>query len=119
MTRPLVYVAGPYHGDGSRAVMLNARDAYKHGEELDDLGYETFIPHGLFAEQLTNGTPERVIIRKCLAHVERADYVWRIPGTSNGAELECEHAMSKGVPVLYAACATTFHRQVLDARREL
>lgn len=109
-----VYVAGPIsRGDVWENVMLGLR----WGRLLLSSGLAPYIPHLDAYLTLNPGTPPgedpsaqwNSLLEWDLEWVAASDAVFRIPGASTGADLECRVARELGIPVFNAqyAFATT------------
>jgi hypothetical protein len=97
MTKPLVYVAGPYtNGDP----VVNTRAAVEMGEELIALGVLPVIPHLSLLWHFAAPHPVEFWYEYDLAVLARCDALYRMPGRSTGADREVEHALDLGLPVL-------------------
>lgn len=93
-----VYVAGPIK-KGDRAE--NVRRGIEAGNRLHAAGYVVFIPHlnELWHAQHPHTWSEWM--SHDLEWVEQCDAVLRIPGESEGADLEERFAVSRGIPVFH------------------
>lgn len=97
MVSQLLYIAGPYTLDPvlcSRAAILTATEVYRAGE------YIPMCPHlTLFWHTLTPMEYEHWLAID-LAVIERCHAIMRLPGPSNGADREVEHAYEHGLLVV-------------------
>ena len=119
MTRPLVYVAGPYKGNAIGEEMPHTHRACKAGYFLKANGFMPLIPHLLFPLRLIRPSfTEDDIMEMCLDYLYRCDAVLRIEGVSNGAELECEYARLHGIPVFECHESEFCDRWAKWAKRE-
>ena len=97
--KPKVYVAGPYsHPDP----VENIRNAVLIGDRLLSRGFCPFIPH-------LTGTWHMLCPRKYQEWLDYdnqwipvCDAIYRLPGASNGADLEIKLAVSLGIPIFYS-----------------
>src|SRR5262245_6389643 len=91
-----VYVAGLYsRGD----VLANVHAAIDAGTALLAMGHAPLVPHLSHFWNERAPHPERVWLGLDLAWLEVADAVLRLPGESDGADLECAHAELLEIPV--------------------
>lgn len=95
--RPRVYVAGPI-SKGDR--YHNVHQAIVAGRQLVRLGFAPFVPH---LDQFMFPHPDDLSWQDALSWdipwVLASDVVFRLPGVSEGADLECEVADEAGIPV--------------------
>jgi hypothetical protein len=99
MTRPLVYIAGPYtHPDP----VANTRAALEVGTQLLDSGHVApIVPHLSLFWDLQHPHDYRTWLDLDLDVIARCDALLRIPGMSAGAGLEVDHAHGCGIKVFY------------------
>ncbi len=91
-----VYVAGPYsNGD----VALNVREAITVGNELYDNGFIPFIPHFTHFWHMIFPRPYESWLAYDDEWLVCCDCVLRLPGFSNGADKEVDHARQIGLPI--------------------
>jgi nucleoside 2-deoxyribosyltransferase len=95
--RPLIYLAGPYTEPDP---VQNTHRMIRIADALLDAGFVPLIPHLTLAWHLVS--PKRYETwldydRELLAH---CDAVLRVPGDSNGATGETQHADKLGIPVI-------------------
>jgi hypothetical protein len=96
----VVYVAGPYRGDGEWQVVQNIRKAEKLALEIWKAGAVAICPHKNTA--LFGGTlPDETWLRGDLELVRRSDAVCCTPDweRSEGARGEVKLARDLGIPV--------------------
>jgi hypothetical protein len=95
-----VYVAGPYTGDPE----CNVKRAICVGDQIWQLGHVPFVPHTSHLwDQLSS--EERSWddwITWCLTWVGQCDVVFRMAGTSRGADVEAQHAALLEIPVVHS-----------------
>jgi hypothetical protein len=98
--KPLVYVAGPYRGEEA----MNTRRAMAIGHRLLIDGVVTpIVPHlSLFWDVAFPVSVDRWLDYD-LRLMEACDCVYRMLGSSEGADAEVERAMELGIPVFYQA----------------
>jgi nucleoside 2-deoxyribosyltransferase len=101
--RPLIYLAGPYTEPDP---VQNTHRMIRIADALLDAGFVPLIPHLTLAWHLVS--PKRYETwldydRELLAH---CDAVLRVPGDSNGATGETQHADKLGIPVIRPRSAT-------------
>lgn len=101
-----VYVAGPMsHGD----LMDHVRSAILHAQELVSHGHAPMVPQLSLMWQIVHPNPWDVWLYTVdLPWVEVADAVLRLPGESKGADVECQHARERDIPVFHTV------QEVLD-----
>jgi len=91
-----VYIAGPYtKGD----VAINVRNAIEAGDELLERGFVPFIPHLTHFWHMLFPKPYEKWLQYDNQWIGSCDCLLRLPGESNGADLEVEFARKRGVPV--------------------
>ena len=97
MTAPLLYIAGPYSSDP----VDGTRRAIEAADHLwDAFDTPAIVPHLSHLHHLINPRPWEDWLRLDLVLVERCDAVWRLAGKSLGADMEVNHAIDRGIPVL-------------------
>lgn len=99
MSKPLIYIAGPYtHPDP----VQNTHHAIKVGEFVErtfDCGI--VIPHLNLLWDMVKPAPVETWYARDLHILERCDAVYRMEGASKGADAECEHAATFAIPVFF------------------
>jgi hypothetical protein len=99
-TKPLAYVAGPYRGQE----VQNCRRAMQVGHRLLVDGFVTpIVPHLSFAWDVAFPVSVDRWLDYDLRLMEACDCVYRMLGSSEGADAEVERAMELGIPVFYQA----------------
>ena len=102
MNRPRVYISGPIT-QGNRNI--NYFQAVEAERKLMLAGFAPLNPMRSmtlpFAWQ--EDMPHELWLQVDLPWVECADAVYRLPGVSKGADLECKHAEALGIPVFISA----------------
>ncbi len=94
-----VYVAGPYtQGD----VAVNVRSAFEAANALADRGFATFVPHYTHFWHLLFPRPYQFWLELDSVFLPCCDALLRLPGSSTGADLEVNLAVSLGRPVFYS-----------------
>ena len=96
--RPMLYISGPItKGDPDH----NFRQAADAQKEAMLAGFAVFNP--MLSMRLPDAfaIPYETWIANDLPWLELADVIWRLPGYSEGANIECNHAAKHGVPVLH------------------
>jgi len=96
MTKPLIYIAGPYTKPDP---VLNTRHAVVAAERIEALGTDVFIPHLSLLWHLVSPAPYERWCERDNAVLDRCDALFRIPGESVGADAEEERARRLGMPV--------------------
>ena len=104
MKRPLLYVSGPISNGGSLNIWQqkeHVRFSTEISFELIRRGYSVYCPHwSLLAEELIHDKlPHNKWIENDLPWVAKSDAVYRLPGESVGAELECGMARTCEIPI--------------------
>lgn len=103
MTKPLVYVSGPYrHPKGTAYVEENIRKAEEVAKELWQMGFAVICPHAN-TRHFDGIVTADDFIAGDLVMVERCDLVVMLPGFqhSEGARKEMAHAIRNEVPVFF------------------
>ena len=99
----LVYIAGPYTGDGSpEAAERNVRAAIDAQAQLLDAGVLAIVPHLSHYAHAVCPRSYEAWMTLDLALVDRCDAVLRLPGESRGADDEVLRAQEDGTMVLYS-----------------
>lgn len=94
--RPRVYLSGPITKGDRTHNFASACQAHK---KLLALGAAVLNPMLTMLHPDAWTIPHEVWLESDLPWVEAADAVFRIPGESVGADLECEHAKKCGIEV--------------------
>lgn len=110
-----IYVSGPYSGPN---VPLNVQRAIEAGAMLRDMGFAPLVPHLTMLEDMHRPRTWDHWIETDLVWVRKADAVFRLPGESKGADVECAEAALHGVPVFTSVCAMVrhFNRELVGCR---
>lgn len=95
---PLVYVASPYT---KGSVSRNVRDGLGVADALMDAGYAVIAPLANHLQDLMFPRSADDWLGQDLRLVECCDVVLRLPGESNGADIEVAHAQDCDIPVAY------------------
>ena len=91
-----VYIAGPYtKGD----VAVNIHTAIDYASRLMEAGFVPYIPHLTHFWHLVAPRDYEDWLEYDLEWLKSCDCLLRIPGESNGADLEAEYASEHGIPV--------------------
>lgn len=102
VTPRLIYIAGPYRGDGSRDAVKNIRDAIDAWHRLRQAGYVPFCPH---AQTALMDLRQDLVPDDFLAYdmewLRACDALVRLPGASRGADDEVVFAEALGLPVYH------------------
>jgi len=94
-----VFISGPYTlGD----VAINVSKAMNIANDLINLGYAPFCPHLTHFLHINKPQKYEKWLELDIKFLEVCDVVLRIPGKSNGADLEVEYANKIGLPVFYS-----------------
>lgn len=95
--RPRVYIAGPYRSDPLRGT-ANAIEA---GDDLARLGVIPFVPHLSIVWDAWRPNPERFYLDFDLDWLAACDALYRLPGSSAGADAEVCRMLELGRPVFF------------------
>ena len=98
-TKRKVYVAGPLFSSGLPT--HNVRSAMAVGSQLIDLGYVPFVPHLNVFWEVAFPRSEAEWLQWDLDWLASCDAMLRLPGHSNGADIEEETAKRLGIPVFF------------------
>lgn len=104
MTRPKIYCSGPIT-DGGALPIWSQKEHVRFATEVAFVlirrGYSVYIPQlTLLGEELVHEhLPHNLWVDQDLPWVAAADAVYRLPGESKGADIECDYAREKGLPV--------------------
>lgn len=91
-----IYVAGPYtKGD----VGVNVRNAIVAAQELLVAGHAPYVPHLTHFWHLVEPGPYKQWLALDLKWLAVCDALVRLPGDSNGADLEMKQARKLGIRV--------------------
>lgn len=100
--RVYVYIAGPYtHGD----VAQNVREAIAAANAIARLGVFPYVPHLSHFWHMLYPQPYTFWMSLDQAWLSRCDILYRLPGYSEGADVEIQYAVSLGIPVVDANLA--------------
>ncbi len=92
-----IYVAGPYtEGD----TLTNVKNAIHAGETLFSHGFYPYVPHLNHLWEIYHTHTHEEWLSMDREWLELCDAVVRLPGESKGADIECEWAREKGIPVI-------------------
>lgn len=93
-----IYLASPYTlGD----VAMNVRVQMDAAHEIIKAGHCPFIPLLSHFQHMVHPEPYDVWLNIDMEWMEACDVVLRLPGTSQGADLEVARAKRVGIPVFY------------------
>ena len=98
MSKPIVYLAGPYSKPDP---VENMHRAIKIADNLLDVCVP-MVPHLTGTWHMVSPKPYETWLELDLAHMERCDAVYRFHGESSGADAEVEHAAKLNMPVFFA-----------------
>lgn len=96
--RTRIYVAGPYTSDPQG----NTERAIDIGQELLDRGYAPMVPHLTHYWHARHANDWQAWMDLDLPWVAAADAVLRLPGQSDGADMEVRTAHRLGIRVFYS-----------------
>jgi hypothetical protein len=91
-----IYIAGPITKGMWDENIGKAIEVY---HELLDLGFAPYLPHLNFFCALTRRRVKNDWMRQDLVWLKLCNAVLRLPGESEGADLECQIANARGIPV--------------------
>lgn len=93
-----IYVSGPI----SRGDMVNnIRQAIDASNILVSHGFIPFVPHLSHFWNLMNPLPYETWIKMDLEWIKVCDAILRLPGLSNGGDIEVGFSESHGMPIFY------------------
>lgn len=96
MSRPRVFVSGPYSAPD---MAVNVAMAMRAGCDLIAAGCAPHVPHLSHFLHMQEPQEYEVWMEVCFAFVEASAAVLRLPGHSPGADRECALAEQLGIPV--------------------
>ncbi len=94
-----VYIAGPLETQGN--LIQNIRNAIDAADMVLALGHAPFIPHISAFWHMIYPHPYNIWIKYDLEFLAICDAVLRLPGESNGADIEVKKARELGIPVYH------------------
>ena len=96
MTKPLIYLAGPYTNPDP---VINTHKAIKVATALIDSGYPycPVIPHLTLLHHMVTPKPLEFWYEHDLNMLAACAAVVRLPGASSGADMEMEFAAERGI----------------------
>lgn len=98
MSKPLIYVAGPYTNPDP---VTNTRDAFYMGLRIyETTGCPVLVPHLTLLGHAMFPRDLEFWYQFDLAQVAKVDAVYRLAGSSSGADKEVAFAEEHGIPVL-------------------
>jgi len=92
-----IYVSGPYTSNPDE----NTAEAIRIGNELWELGFVPFIPHLTHFWHKQIPRPYDDWLAMDLKWLTKCDAVFRLPGESSGADMECVFARKLGLLVFH------------------
>ena len=96
MRRRIIYIAGPYTNPDP---VENTHNAIKVWEQLWLAGFVPICPHASLVLQLVCPRPYQEWLDYDLELLRTCDALYRMPGESNGANLEVTEAIRLGMSV--------------------
>lgn len=94
-----VYIAGPYSkGD----VAVNVKNAYEMADKIALIGLYPFVPHHTHFWHMLFPKKYEFWLDQDNAFLDVCNCLIRIPGDSNGADLEVGRAREINIPVFYS-----------------
>lgn len=96
MSKPRIYIAGPYTGENIR----NMRAAVDAAEWVIELGGWPYVPHLSGLWDFASPHPYEYWMALDLAFLPVCDALFRLPGESSGADREVDIAVNLGIPIL-------------------
>ncbi len=97
--KPLIYIAAPYTKPDP---VINTGSAIEIGEEITKLGCVPYIPHLNLLWHLLHPHPEDFWYKMDLQILQRCDAIYRIRGSSKGADEEVKLAKELFIPIFYS-----------------
>ena len=94
-----VYIAGPYTKPCPSSNTLKAMAVW---HEVSQHGLAPFCPHLNHFLHLTQPRDYHFWLKHDIIWLKKCDYLLRLPGESNGADMEIEIAKQEGIPVFYS-----------------
>lgn len=98
--RPIVYISGPITKGDKNHNLYQAMVAHK---QLLEAGFSVINPMPSMIYPFNHEIEHLAWLENDLPHVAAAHAVLRLPGESLGAEMECQWAEEKGVPIYYVS----------------
>jgi hypothetical protein len=93
-----VYIAGPISkGPWDR----NIGTAIDMSNELLDRGFAVYLPHLNFFQALSRPREYDFWLKHDFAWIKTCDVLFRLPGESKGADMECAEALRHDIPVVH------------------
>jgi len=96
VSKPLIYVAGPYT---KGEPIINVRKAIMVADAIMERGAIAYVPHLCHFWHFMFPHDYDFWIDHGLEMLTRCDALYRISGYSKGAELETSHALTIGIPL--------------------
>lgn len=100
-----IYISGPY----SKHMVEGTRNAILAAEKLRKMGHLPFVPHLSLLWDLVCPSPYNEWINYDLEWLAQCDAILRLPGESNGADIEVQHAIALG-KTIYTNIEEVKHR---------
>lgn len=98
ITRKRVYISGPLTSSGDPEENVNV--AMDLAKDLIDLGYAPLCPHLTWFIDPEAKIKHAVWIAVDIAWLQMSECVYRLPGSSSGADQECREAVNRGIPIV-------------------
>jgi hypothetical protein len=95
--RTKVYIAAPYSGD----VNVNTNNAMLMWDHLWSLGYVPYCPHWTHFQDFLLTRPKEDWLEFDREWLAVCDVVFRLPGESDGADLEVAYATQMNIEVIF------------------
>ena len=95
MSRPRIFIAGPYTRDPLR----NTEQAIDAAARLKALGIESYVPHLSHFIEERHKFPYEEWMATSFTWIRCCHALLRLPGTSPGADREVAEAQRLGIPV--------------------
>ena len=92
-----VYIAAPYTLPDP---CININAVLKVANHLLNSGYAVYTPHLTHFQHIYNPRPKKDWLELDKEFLKVCDVVWRLPGTSKGADEEVKLAKELGIPVV-------------------
>ena len=114
----LIYLAGPYRAKTFWRVLLNILRAWIAARKLWLKGFFVFCPHLNSAFMGGKDTIEKLFQSGDLQILSFCDALLRLPGNSQGADIEVEQAREWCIPVYFSvARLIADHRVAIEDKR--
>ncbi len=98
----MIYVAGPIKGAPGDNMLHHVHTAIVAAKRLRDAGYCVIVPHRCALDELVLGEQSyEGWLEQDYELIRRSDFVYRLPGSSSGADREVAFAEDHGKGVFF------------------